>query len=429
MAQLTRDGPVVYVKVVQPGKTAERLDQSHRILSFEFQDNEHKADHLKLEVDNSDLSEFDSPVFRKGYVLEVTWGYEGAMAPTRSCVIQKVHGFQKLTVEAYAKSILMHKVTRVRRFQGLKRSQVAKQIAEEYGYATAAEQFIEDTKQAFETLHQARLTDAQFLARMAKQEGFVFFVDFDGFHFHQRDLRQRPRRVLHWYSDPNQGDVISVNVENDVSALAGSVVVKARDPIKRTTISETGGNSDTKRDVLAPALEVTVDQRTKTIKDNRSAAQTPCSAEVLMCPAPDLAVAKRVADARYRSAQQTVIKLKSNIVGDPRMLAKTIVEWRGLGKRLSGNYYVKAVTHKIGSDGYTCDLECRRDGHSEVGATKTAGKVNAQKAPEPSKTGIDGGPEPLVRTVMQRDKTITTVTAQYKGGGREDPVTMTSRQD
>jgi hypothetical protein len=351
------------------------------------------------------------------------------MAPTRACVIQKVRGSQKLTVEGYAKSILMHKLTRARKWQGLKRSQVALEICKEYGFTNPAEQFIEDTKQVFETIHQARLTDAQFLARMAKQEGFVFFVDFDGFHFHKRDLKQRPRRVLHWFADPNRGDVISFSVENDISALAGSVSVKARDAIRRATVEAKGGNAETQRDVLAPALEVTVDPKPKAIRNNRTAAQTPAASELLCSPAPDMAAAKREADARYRTSQQTVVKLKATIVGDPRMLAKTIVEWRGLGKRLSGNYYVKTVTHKIESGGYTCEVECIRDGHSEVGGTKSAGKVNTQKAPDPNKTGIDAGPDPLVRTVVQRDKSVAPVSTQYKGGGREDPVTMSSRQD
>lgn len=413
-----RDGPCIYVKVVKPGKAAERVDQSHRILSFEFQDLESKADKLTLEIDNSDLSEFDSPIFRKGYVLEVSWGYENQMAPVRSCVIQKVHGFQKLKIEAYAKSILMNKVRRARRFAGLKRSQVVKQIAEEYGFGTQAEQFIEDSKQTLETISQAGVTDAQFVARLARLEGFVFFIDFDGFHFHKRDLKQKPRRVLHWFSDPGRGDVLSVDIENDISALAGGVTVKTRDPLKRADISATAGNSETKRDTVAPALEVTVDPRTKAINKNSSCSQTPAANEVLMCPAPDVAVAKRLADGAYRGAAQQVVKLKASIIGDPRMLAKTIVEWRGLGKRLSGNYYMKSVTHKIDGGGYTCALECRRDGHSEVGAPKSAGKVNTQKAAE------SGGPEALVATADARSKAVT-----YHGTGREDPVAMESRQD
>ena len=79
-----RTEPVFYVKVAPEGEGAERVDLSHKVLSFVFEDSEKKADKLLLTVDNWDLKNFDDPVWRKGNILEVSWGYPGDMAPARS---------------------------------------------------------------------------------------------------------------------------------------------------------------------------------------------------------------------------------------------------------------------------------------------------------------------------------------------------------
>ena len=106
-----RTEPVFYVKVAPEGGGTERVDLSEKVLSFQFDDSDKKADKLVLTVDNWDLSNFDDPVWRKGNILEVAWGYPGEMAPAREVVIQKVTGFQTLSIEGHAKSVLMNRAS------------------------------------------------------------------------------------------------------------------------------------------------------------------------------------------------------------------------------------------------------------------------------------------------------------------------------
>jgi hypothetical protein len=106
------------------------------------------------------------------------------------------------------------------------------------------------------TMTQARMTDAQFLRQLATREGFEFYVDFDGLHFHQRRLGQRPVRVFRWYTAPEVGEVLAINIENDVTAKPGAVRVRGRDPVTRRDIDERGSNATTTRDTLAPVIEI-----------------------------------------------------------------------------------------------------------------------------------------------------------------------------
>lgn len=394
-----RSGLVLNIVVSPEGAKGERLDQSSRTLSFSCADHDKKADKITLTVNNWDLAEFDNPIFRKGGFVAASWGYGAAMHPTVTCVIQSVKGAQTLTIECLAKSVLRNKTRKPRTFRGMKRSDVAEQLAAEAGYAGDSVH-IEDTLVTYDTIPQAGLTDAQFLTRMAKQEGFVWYEDWAGWHFHRPNLGQTPRRVLHWYSDPASGDVKSLDIENDVTARAGSVSVKGRDPMKRKNFEAKADNASTKREGLAPQPETQGKTYSMNAASGERSLRNLVTHEEKHSAAPTEAAAKRSADASYRKTQLGTVKLKATIVGDPLLLAKTIVEWRGLGKRLSGNYYVSSVTHKIdASGGYVCELECKRDGHNESKTPLSAAKVNTQKGKD-DKTP-ENGPQYTISSQQQ----------------------------
>jgi phage protein D len=413
-----RTEPTFFVKVAPEGAGAERVDLSERVLSFVYEDSEKKADKLVLSVDNWDLSNFDDPVWKKGNLLEVSWGYPGDMAPARQVVIQKVTGFQTLSVEGHAKSVLMNKVARCRTFENVRRSDVVKQLAQENGYG-ADLQDVEDTEHVLPLVTQARMTDAQLLRRLADREGFEFYVDFDGLHFHQRRLGQRPMRALRWFTAPEVGEILSINIENDVTAKPGAVSVRGRDPLEKRDITQRGSNADTQRDSLAPVIEIVDPETGATRLERRNIAEDIRSS----AEATD-GTAKREADARYRRAQHLTVELSATVLGDPSLLAKTVVEIQGISQRLSGKYYVKEAKHKIDGSGYTVEVKCLRDGHSELGGAPSKGKPNRGSA-------ADNDPDAL-RPVEVVDPETGQTHVEYRdtrgrAAGVEDPKTGSSR--
>ena len=327
-----RTDPVIFVIVVPEGSAARRVDLSEKVLSLVYEDCEHKADKLVLSVDNWDLTNFDDPVWRKGNLLEVSWGYPGDMAPTRQVVIQKVTGFQVLAVEAHATSVLMNKVARCRTFEHVTRSDVVRKIARENGYPPTRLD-IEDTRHVLPVITQARMTDAQLIRRLATREGFEFYADFDGLHFHRRRLGQRPSRVLRWFTPPEIGEILSIHIENDVTAKPGAINVRGRDPIGKKDIDERGSNAKTQRDSLAPVIEIVDPETGATRLERRNISES-----VYSTAESSSATAKREADARYRQAQHVTVELSANVIGDPSFLAKAVIEIQGISQRLSGKY-------------------------------------------------------------------------------------------
>lgn len=388
----TGSDPIFYVLVVPKGaKAALPVDATDLITGFEFEDSEKKADKLTLTIDNWDLSNFDRPIWIPDNLLYVTWGYRGRVCPERTCIIQKVTGSTELKVEALGKSIVMNRESRNATYAALTRSQVVRQIANRYGYADAA-CFIEETTEVYEHIAQARATDAQFIKRLADAESFEFYIDFEGFHWHPRRVGQRPHRVLQWLLPPDVGDVISFNVENDIFAKPKKVSAKGRDPLGKKYINGHGSDADTARDILREPVGAGIAEQLAAMLgpgedrkvENPPGQTTPAGglaqtayrlvvditngskmvdyAETQPTTETSDGQAKKEAGGKFKRAAQTTVKLEMSLVGDPFIFAKTVLDVRGISKRLSGLYYVNEVKHSIGSGGYTVSLKCSTDG-------------------------------------------------------------------
>lgn len=348
-----KDSPVVMVKVGPAGKPLQRLDQSIRILELTYEDTVLKADSCQLTVDNFDLSNFvQDPNFRRGYEMEIQWGYAGNMSPPRKVIIRKITGGQQLKIEAVSRGILMHKERKRRRFAQMTRSQIVRQIAQENGYE-GLNVDLEDTDEVLDVVVQPNLTDAEMIKRLAKQEGKEFFVDFTGLHWHKTRMAQKPIRQLYWYTPPEQGDILSFEIENDITGRPGIVTVMGFDPKKKARFSATGSNNATKRESTAKQVD-TIDKITTTNDSNLVVETRPT-------PKATPKQGQVYADKRFAGAQKVNVKLKLDLVGDPSLVAKSVIAVGGIGPLVDGNFYVRACKHQIGSSGYKCSMETITD--------------------------------------------------------------------
>ena len=432
----SRSEPVIYVSLLRADKSPEALAEAsavltNRVLALEYQDSEKKTDVCKITLNNHDLTLFDSGLFEKGTLLEVSWGYLGNMSPPRRVSVTKVTGSLDLTIEAQDQGCLLHKVKRTVTYENMTRSAAVKQVAADNGFDQEAFLFIDDTEVVFPSIQQTAMTDAQFLKKLADLEGFEFYVDFDGFHWHRRRTGQRPLRAFTYYLPPDVGDIVSFAVDNDVTAKPGKVTVVGRSSLDKKDITQSADATTTARTTTATQAELTnkpapvtavlkVDPRTGETSTVYPAAATPPltnpgSSEVRPSNVKSDAEAKREAAGVFTRTQQTAVQLTLNIVGDPAMLAKSIVSVAGLGQRLSGNYYLTEVTHKIGSSGYTCTLKGKSDGTNKGSGGLGKGKPNTKEAPKPV------GPAPLQPTLVVDPRTGETSTVYKDVGGREPP--------
>jgi len=321
-----------------------------RVLSLSYEDTEARADKVELELDNRDMSLFDREELLGGALLELSWGYRGKMSAPRRVIVQRVKGFDVLTLEGYALSLLLHRHERTRRFENVRASDIATTVATESGFGSLSQ--IEPTRMPLDFVNQAGETDAALLRRLAKREGYVFYVDDTGFHFHPERLEAAPTHVLGWRTE---GDVrvMSVRVESDVMRRVGKVSVKTRDPLTRSTQEASATGDNTNRTTLGEGVAV-VDPETGAVS-----MQVRNASEAVRVGSQ--ADATTEAADRFRQAERPTVKLSVQTVGDPTLRAKTVVELRGLPALFAGKYYVREVRHSLGESGYVCDLKLVRD--------------------------------------------------------------------
>ena len=398
-----RSEPTFFVLVKQLGKQKrERVKTAGVITSFEYQDEESKTDLLKLGINNQDLDNFNVPLWRPGNMVAVSWGYPGNMAPIREMTITKVGGSTLLTVEAQGAESKMNLRVKQRRFENMTRSQVAAAIAADHGYMKAR-QWIEDTAVREETIVQSGETDLQFMRRLAEVEGFEFFADVDGLHFHARKLGQKPIKEVRWFLPQSQkpevkgavGDIIGWSLESDIydvpTGKPGKVTLRGRDPITKKSFTVVASDRDTARNTLSsvplvPDVEMGEALRTADVA-KELVARTSQTSE---------AAAKREADGIYVKSMLAV-EIKMTLIGDPDIRSKSIISVSGITQRLSGLYYVKSSRHML-SGGYTTEVTLASDGVEQHVDDKTVpalatvrqqsqGAKNSKTPPTPQEAG------------------------------------------
>lgn len=352
-----RHAPVLLVVLQPEGGVEEEVDLSDRIISFEYTDDEKKADKLSMQVDNFDGSAWDEATYKKGNIMRIQWGYPGYLSPAREVVITKANGGTTMTVEAKAKSILMARETKTRTFENMTRSEVVAQIAEENGFGSEV-QDIEATAERFETIVQPNVSDARFLKNLAFKEGFEFYVDHEGMHWRSRGFDKAPVRRYTWYGGEVRDlhSIHNYNVENDLTAKPAKTVYRGIDSKTGKPFSATGSNAETKRPVLQEIVEIRDVETGEWKQETRAAVQ-----EEKPSSESSEASAKKRADGRFRKISQRSVTLSITVTGDPLTLAKTVNEVLGIAKRIDGRYYIEEVKHSIGS-GYTCAVKMITDG-------------------------------------------------------------------
>lgn len=407
MSVVDKSRPFYSLKLLPPGGKGQPVDITDVVTAFEFEDAEKKADRLLIKIDNFDLSQFDDDRWRRGNVIEFVFGYPGLVSPPRRCVIRRMKGSQVLTIEAHGLAMVMNQVKRSRTWSNMTLAEIARSIAAEYGSdigvsnGTTADNISIDAAldRKVPARHQAAQTDAEFLSHLAKRYGLEFYVDASGMHFKRRNMHQAPVKTLDYYF-AGDGDILSFDIDNDMTRKAGSHTLRGLDPLSKKAIDHTADNS-TRRDGLAPVIEI-IDPR-----DGSATLQKRVDETVGHTGETSVHNARSQAEGRYLQTQHTTVHLNMEIIGDPDVTGKRVVEVRGLGKRLSGKYYVREAVHEITAGGvYKTKLKCKTDGTGGYGNlnTKSKGAQNKQD------------PKDVIEKVDARTGTLTRT---YRKAGDE----------
>ncbi len=326
------------------------------VKQIEVEDHAAMADMLRLRLavavkeDGSGWTLLDDQVFTRlaNLKLSVTVG-SGSAIPLISAYVIEVGtifsnepGGSLLTITAMDPTVLMHLEETVKPWPNMTDSDVASAIFSDskYRFTPVVESTRWSRQENDHTLIQ-RGTDIQFLHQLADRNGYECFVEMsDGGevegHFHPPKKDGQPQGTL----TVNMGAATNVNKFQAKFDMLGPTTAKAATLDPDDGSAQSGQADDTTQaGGMGDQPSVPADRPRRVLLSQLGMAQ---SGEVQR-------YAQSVVD---RSSWSIVAEGEVNTVAYGGVLkAKKPVMVRGVGRQLSGRYYVERVLHIIGSDG------------------------------------------------------------------------------
>ncbi len=299
----------------------------------------------------------DAALFREGGATTIQLGYVDALQTifdgeiTRCVAHYPANDEPSVTIEGHSLLHRLRTTTSTRTFQAITDGDIASRIAAENGLTAQ----VDATSTQHDYVMQANQTDFDFLLERARRIRFELLGDGRTLIFRKPADGEPEACTLIW-GDPSrtslEGKVFALadfRVTLDATAPAGSLRLRALDPLTRELIEVGAGASDE------------VDQSATTA----SAVATNAFGKATAVTVVDLPVASRdegeqIAKALFNQRSLRLVTGSGSCVGTPVLRAGTVVKLDGLGPRLNGGYYVTQSTHELGGDGYTTRFEVRR---------------------------------------------------------------------
>lgn len=369
------------------GQTEELpTDLRDRIMELSFTDKARGADEATIKLANEDLSLFDDPRLAEGNKLILQWGYAHDMRQPMEVRIKEVTGWSVLDIKcAGARELDFIAVERVRTWQNATITEVAEEVAQELGFTGQDQLDIDegDFSVRYEGITQSGETDYAFLQRLANSEDMVFRVDGNRFHFHPPRLGDDPQVTL-TYFDSNVGDFVGEpKLDKGTLGIPGQVRRRGHSNANRGDTDGEGSNaSDRNRVQLGDMITV---RNPETHAWTRRAA-TRADLQRLNAQSstgPTAAGTDQEAETNarrnFRRGERQSIEISATIVGRPNLRADTTIRLEGVGQKLSGNYYIEEIAHKVGN-GYTCSIKLKRNAQGASSGGRAAGRTNRNTA-------------------------------------------------
>jgi Bacteriophage probable baseplate hub protein len=288
----------------------------------------------------------DDKLFAIGDKIKIQLGYaDSVLQPVITGEVTALEiectagGLPRLTVRGYDRRHRLQRGRQVRTFVKKKDSEIAQQIATERGLSAE----VVDSKMTHEYIVQANQTDLAFLQEQARRIHYEVVVEDKVLHF----------RPVAYDSAP----VLSLSIANELSEFRAQL--SSAGQVSR--VRARGWSVKEKKAIVAQASSY------PSMGGQASGAALVRKAfgEAEELVTWELVESQQEADARA-SARLAAIALafvrgEGVCPGRTDLHAGKVIEITGIGKRFSGPYYVTAVSHNYGPEGYSTHFTAWRN--------------------------------------------------------------------
>jgi hypothetical protein len=323
-------------------------DVASQVLSLQYDNNLDLADMFTIVLNNEHNRLTDSALFDLGKTVEIHMGYGNELKPMMLGEITSIepsfpeNGPPTLRIAGYDKSHRLRNNQADRQWQYVPDSVIAAQIA--------AESLLIPVVDPSPIFHRKKITqsgtDMSFLKDRARANFFDVFVHWDKLYF-QFPRPQTEAVVLEWGKNLN-----SYSPRLSTAGMAGLQTIR-------------GYNEELAQTIVAFSMAVDLNLANIIEKLGSSARELLLSLgrnvvrnEPVESPIDAALVAKSI----LQDILDGLYEGSGACVGLPQLRAGAMIEIRGVGKRFSGMYRLRKVTHTIDDNGYRTAFEVSQRG-------------------------------------------------------------------
>jgi phage protein D len=267
-------------------------------------------------------------------------------------------------------------------WRGMTASAIAEAIAKEGGLTPV----VEPTKDTIAQRNQANLDDATFLRKLAVENGYHFYVQYNEMHFHPPNWKGPAQFHLDYFIDES-GLLLVFDPKEDAQG--------AKEAAEETAVGHDLDNKTGIRHSANDANAGEVKNSTKTYMIDAGAGESSFKEQqtggtTITAQGSGLSGSRKSdmqteAESKREQKASEEITARATCKGVPSLCAKANITIGGdIGKKHIGTWWVKEITHRVDAgSGYTCDLELTRNslGVGKLAADKAG---TPQDAPGPS---------------------------------------------
>jgi phage protein D/phage baseplate assembly protein gpV len=340
-------------------------DLTDQILSVEVDTDLDLAGSFTVVLRNSANSLLDSALLDLGKTVEIHLGYGSDLRPALLGEIAALEpsfpqdGPPTITVSGYDKSYKMRCAQPEPTDYTWTNDSI---IAAEIAVANGLVPVVDPTPSIEEQVIQAE-TDMAFLKTRAENYFFDVYVEWDRLHF-QFPRPQLAAHVLEWGKN-----LSSFSPRISSAGMAGLQIIR-------------GYNQELAQEVLATALAADFDVDNLVEKLGSAALDLLGSLirqGVLQQPVTNPFDAAKLAESLLADLLEGMYEGSGSCVGIPDLAAGSYLTIAGIGRRFSGTYRARKVTHRLSGSGFSTDFSITQRSHSSL-----MGMLRRQLTEEPS---------------------------------------------
>lgn len=311
----------------------------------------------RLDAADCCLLHFENPEFRYhnhkslavGTPVEVRLGWGDTCEPVfygevvgTEMIFPRV-GPPKIVVKAFDRLFRLMRKKQERTLLDMTDSDVAKKVAGEHGLKSD----VDSTSVKHAYLLQSGESDWDFVTARAMRSGRVVRVENKTLTFKDALQRPDPVRTL-----TREVDLPGLRLDTSIESMPSGITVQGWDPASKKKIEGKATTTDIKSELKTTELGADLGKQ----------ALGEAIWLIQNAPVDSTGSAEHLAKSAMREMVSDFISGEFTIQGDANLRAGAVVELAGLGKRMSGGYFINVSHHHCDDKGYTTKCEISRNG-------------------------------------------------------------------